>query len=293
MSMMERILRLMAEKKASDVYLSANSPALIKIDGECVPINSQLSPPMLRALCWPRWSRRTIWKPSKKRASSTSASPARRGPFSHQRHAPARLGGRGRSLYFAARAQPGIAAAASRFWTNLIFQKRGLILVVGSTGSGKSTTLAAMIDSRNESMSGHILTIEDPIEFQFRNKKSIVNQREVGTDTQSHANCPEKRAAPSARRDFDWRNPRPRNHVGSHRLRTIGPPVPGHAARQQQLPRLEPHLELLPRRGAPHPAGRFVLVAQSGHHPAPGAHRRWRAHCRRPRCCSTPSWCPN
>ncbi|MGE8398010.1 MAG: PilT/PilU family type 4a pilus ATPase, partial [Comamonas sp.] len=67
----------------------------------------------------------------------------------------------------------------------LIGGKRGLILVVGATGSGKSTTLAAMIDSRNERTTGHILTIEDPIEFQFKNKRSIVNQREVGSDTES------------------------------------------------------------------------------------------------------------
>jgi twitching motility protein PilU len=62
-------------------------------------------------------------------------------------------------------------------------EKRGLVLVVGATGSGKSTTLATMIDERNETLTGHILTVEDPIEYQFRNKKSIVNQREVGTDT--------------------------------------------------------------------------------------------------------------
>ena len=64
-------------------------------------------------------------------------------------------------------------------------EKRGLILVVGATGSGKSTTLAAMIDERNEAMTGHILTVEDPVEYQFKNKKSIVNQREIGGDTQS------------------------------------------------------------------------------------------------------------
>lgn len=66
-----------------------------------------------------------------------------------------------------------------------MLQKRGLILVVGATGSGKSTTLAAMIDHRNASTSGHILTIEDPVEFLFKNKRSVVNQREVGTDTES------------------------------------------------------------------------------------------------------------
>lgn len=67
----------------------------------------------------------------------------------------------------------------------LIMEKRGLILMVGATGSGKSTSLASMIDTRNEAMTGHILTIEDPVEYQFKNKKSIVNQREIGSDTQS------------------------------------------------------------------------------------------------------------
>jgi len=68
---------------------------------------------------------------------------------------------------------------------DLILEKRGLVLLVGATGSGKSTTLAAMIDRRNNLQTGHILTIEDPVEYQFKNKKSIINQREVGSDTQS------------------------------------------------------------------------------------------------------------
>jgi twitching motility protein PilU len=67
----------------------------------------------------------------------------------------------------------------------LIMEKRGLVLMVGATGSGKSTSLAAMIDYRNEQKSGHILTFEDPIEYLFRNKKSIVNQREIGTDAKT------------------------------------------------------------------------------------------------------------
>ena len=67
----------------------------------------------------------------------------------------------------------------------VITSPRGLVLVVGSTGSGKSTTLASMIDHRNSTTSGHILTIEDPIEYLHRHKKSIVNQREVGLDTHS------------------------------------------------------------------------------------------------------------
>ena len=68
---------------------------------------------------------------------------------------------------------------------DLIMEKRGLMLMVGATGAGKSTTLASMMDHRNENVSGHILTIEDPVEFLFKNKKSVVNQREIGTDTQS------------------------------------------------------------------------------------------------------------
>jgi twitching motility protein PilU len=69
----------------------------------------------------------------------------------------------------------------------LVMAPRGLVLVVGSTGSGKSTTLASMIDHRNSTRSGHILTIEDPIEFLHSHKKSIVDQREVGLDTQSYS----------------------------------------------------------------------------------------------------------
>ena len=72
---------------------------------------------------------------------------------------------------------------------DLVGHKRGLILMVGATGSGKSTTLAAMIDHRNDSQAGHILTIEDPVEFSHPNKKSIVNQREVGVDTLSYRNA--------------------------------------------------------------------------------------------------------
>ena len=71
----------------------------------------------------------------------------------------------------------------------LVMHKRGLILMVGATGSGKSTTLAAMVNERNLTMAGHILTIEDPIEFSHPNEKSIVNQREVGVDTESYRNA--------------------------------------------------------------------------------------------------------
>ena len=185
MSTMERILRLMSEKKASDVYLSANAPALIKINGECIPINNQVLPPDA-----PRNLLSEI-VPAERIEELEETGELNMGvPIS----------GVGRFRISAMR-QRGSYAVVVRFisqqvpdfeslnlppvLTELILEKRGLILVVGATGSGKSTTLASMIDTRNTLMSGHILTIEDPVEYQFRNKKSIVNQREIGSDTQS------------------------------------------------------------------------------------------------------------
>ena len=185
MSTMERILRLMSEKKASDVYLSANAPALIKINGECIPINNQVLPPDA-----PRNLLSEI-VPAERIEELEETGELNMGvPIS----------GVGRFRISAMR-QRGSYAVVVRFisqqvpdfeslnlppvLTELILEKRGLILMVGATGSGKSTTLASMIDTRNALMSGHILTIEDPVEYQFRNKKSIVNQREIGSDTQS------------------------------------------------------------------------------------------------------------
>ena len=185
MSTMERILRLMSEKKASDVYLSANAPALIKINGECIPINNQVLPPDA-----PRNLLSEI-VPAERIEELEETGELNMGVA---------LPGVGRFRISAMR-QRGSYAVVVRFisqqvpdfeslnlppvLTELILEKRGLILVVGATGSGKSTTLASMIDTRNAVMSGHILTIEDPVEYQFRNKKSIVNQREIGSDTQS------------------------------------------------------------------------------------------------------------
>ena len=185
MSTMERILRLMSEKKASDVYLSANAPALIKINGECIPINNQVLPPDA-----PRNLLSEIVPPERIEELEETGELNMGVPLS----------GVGRFRISAMR-QRGSYAVVVRFisqqvpdfeslnlppvLTELILEKRGLILVVGATGSGKSTTLASMIDTRNAAMPGHILTIEDPVEYQFRNKKSIVNQREIGSDTQS------------------------------------------------------------------------------------------------------------
>jgi twitching motility protein PilU len=185
MSTMERILRLMADKKASDVYLSAHSPALIKINGQAIPINAQILPPDA-----PRNLLAEVLPPERieeleEMGELNMALPiAGLGNF--------RISGfRQRSTYAAVirfipnEIPPLQSLNVPAILADLIMEKRGLLLMVGSTGAGKSTTLAAMMDHRNENTLGHILTIEDPVEFLFTNKKSVVNQREVGSDTQS------------------------------------------------------------------------------------------------------------
>ena len=185
MSTMERILRLMAEKKASDIYLSAGAPAMIKINGECVPINNQTLPADA-----PKNLLAEVVPPDRIEELEETGELNMGVP----------IAGVGRFRVSAMR-QRGSYAVVIRFieqhipdlstlnlppvLAGLILEKRGLILVVGATGSGKSTTLASLIDSRNAVATGHILTIEDPVEYQFKNKKSIVNQREIGSDTQS------------------------------------------------------------------------------------------------------------
>ena len=103
---------------------------------------------------------------------------------------------------------------------DMITAKRGLILIVGSTGSGKSTTMAAMLDYRNATLPGHILTIEDPIEYLFRHRKSIVNQREIGEDTQSYHNALINglRAAPDVLMIGEVRDRETMQHVLIHAL---------------------------------------------------------------------------
>ncbi len=182
-TMMERILHLMADKKASDVYLSAHAPATIRINGACLPINNQLLPPeatmnLLMDIVPPNRIEEL-----RETGELNMAIP---------------LQGVGNFRISALR-QRGSYAAVIRFISpdipklntlnlppvleRLVMEKRGLILMVGATGAGKSTTLAAMLDHRNERVSGHILTIENPIEYMFTNRKSLINQREVGTDT--------------------------------------------------------------------------------------------------------------
>ena len=185
MSTMERILRLMVDKKASDVYLSAHSPAMIKINGQSIPINAQILPAdATRTLLAEVLPPQRIEELDEIGELNMALPVEGLGNF--------RISGfRQRSTYAAViRYIPNKVPALASLnlppvLGELIMEKRGLILMVGATGAGKSTTLASMIDRRNETTTGHILTIEDPIEYYFTNKKSIVNQREIGSDTQS------------------------------------------------------------------------------------------------------------
>ena len=180
---MERVLRLMAEKNASDVYLSANSPILIKINGQLLQLSDQ---PLTHSQ--PRQLLAELLTPSQLEELDDTG----------ELNMSVGLPGVG-SFRLSGFKQRGSVAAVFRcipvviptleslnvppILNTLILEKRGLILMVGATGTGKSTTLAAMLEQRNQQMAGHILTIEDPIEFLFTNKKSVVNQREVGRDT--------------------------------------------------------------------------------------------------------------
>ncbi len=182
---MERILRLMADKKASDIYLSAHATALIKINGQVIPINNQILPADA-----PRSLMAEVLPPQRieelDETGELNMAHAIEGVGNFRFSGFRQRGSYACVIRYIATEIPSLdSLAVPETLKTLIMEKRGLLLMVGSTGAGKSTTLAAMMDYRNTSVSGHILTIEDPVEFIFKNKKSVINQREVGSDTQS------------------------------------------------------------------------------------------------------------
>jgi twitching motility protein PilU len=182
---MERILRLMAEKKASDVYLSAHAPAMIKINGQTLPVNSQVLPPEAPLNLISEIVPASRIEELTETGELNMAIPLEDvGNF--RLSAMRQRGSYAAVLRFVPAKIPSLESLnVAPVLSDLVMERRGLLLMVGATGSGKSTTLASMLDLRNEQASGHILTIEDPIEYVFRNKKSVVNQREVGPDTAS------------------------------------------------------------------------------------------------------------
>src|SRR4051812_35020210 len=182
---MDRLFQLMKDKGASDLFLAVNSPIQVKLNGNLIPINQQkMDNAAVLALL----------------GEVVSAEKMKELERNNELNMGIPVSGIG-SFRLSAFTQRGSTSAVIRYipanippiedlhipaiLSELIQEKRGLILVVGATGSGKSTTIAAMLDHRNATKAGHILTLEDPIEFLFQNKKSIVNQREIGTDSAS------------------------------------------------------------------------------------------------------------
>ena len=175
----------MAQKNASDIFVSAGSPITIKINGNSIPVNPQvMNGEDAKKLFYEILKPHQIERFEKELELNLSKPIEGIGNF------------RINMMY-----QKGTVAGVVRYISNnipsidsllvpnilkqVVMEKRGLILVVGATGSGKSTTLAAMLDFRNQLRTGHILTFEDPIEFIFTPKKSIINQREIGNDSHS------------------------------------------------------------------------------------------------------------
>ena len=181
------LLRLMAQKRASDLFFTSNSPIKIKIEGVIHPVNRQVIPAdAVRQIAFGLMTAEQLEYFNRELEIDFAISEPGVGRFRanvfYQRGYPAIV------LRYISSEVPVFAdLGVPDSLVDLAMSKRGLLLMVGAAGSGKSTTLAAMINHRNENSSDHILTIEDPIEFLHTNKKSIVNQREVGLDTRSYA----------------------------------------------------------------------------------------------------------
>jgi len=181
---LDKLFQLMAEKQASDIFISAGAPIHIKIQGNTIPVNQQVMlPDMIEKIAYELMSPDQIKTFEANWEMNLSFGVPNVGNFRvnifRQR------GSTSIVIRFILGNIPALdELGLPNILGELIMEKRGLILIVGATGSGKSTTIASMLDHRNANRSGHILTVEDPIEFLFKHKKSIVNQREIGMDTQ-------------------------------------------------------------------------------------------------------------
>jgi twitching motility protein PilU len=182
-----QLLQAMVEKEASDLFFTAGARISMKIDGTLRPTSlPELTPQISEQMAYELMNEEQIRRFEEHREMN----------FGYG------LPGVGRFRVNVFRQRGAVAMVVRRLAStvptidelglpetlaDLATQRRGLVLVVGATGSGKTTTMASMIEHRNSKMMGHILTVEDPIEFVFTHGKSLVNQREVGTDTDSYA----------------------------------------------------------------------------------------------------------
>ncbi|MCZ6474994.1 MAG: PilT/PilU family type 4a pilus ATPase [Gammaproteobacteria bacterium] len=181
------LFKLMADKKASDLFFTTYAPVMIKIDGRLQPVNQmELTPKMVRQAALELMNEEQLEEFTRELEIDFAISEPEIGRFRvnvfHQR------GNIGMVLRFVSPKIPVLEELGMpESMQELVMLRRGMILMVGANGSGKSTTLAAMIGHRNNHSASHIVTIEDPIEFLHPNKKSIIDQREVGLDTRSYS----------------------------------------------------------------------------------------------------------
>ncbi len=181
------LFKLMVDKRASDLFFTSYAPIKIKIEGRIMSVNKQmLTPDVVRQAAYGLMTQDQIEHFNDELEVDFAVSEPGLGRFRvnvfYQRGNPAMV------LRYITADMPRIEdLGLPEALKELVMMKRGLILMVGSTGSGKSTTLASMLNYRNENSADHIITIEDPIEFLHSNKKSIINQREIGLDTKSYA----------------------------------------------------------------------------------------------------------
>jgi twitching motility protein PilU len=186
---LDPLFKLMADKQASDMFFTAGAPIQIKINGVVMPVNAQvLDPAAVKKIAYEVMSeeQQTVYEKTLEMnfAVGRAALGSYRVNVFRQRGAVAIV------IRFIKPDIPSVEELKlPPVVKDLVMEKLGMILIVGSTGSGKSTSMAAMIDYRNSTRTGHILTIEDPMEYVYKHKKSIVNQREVGMDTLTYTNA--------------------------------------------------------------------------------------------------------
>jgi twitching motility protein PilU len=179
-------LKLAVEKNASDLYFTSNSPAMLRIEGEMMAVGksvltSEFIKELAHSILTPEQQEHFTRRLEIDLATQAGGLGRFRVNIFHQRNTVAMC------LRLVRSDIPLLTdLAMPPVLKDLVMLKRGMLLMVGATGSGKTTTLAAMIGHRNENAAGHILTIEDPIEFVHPNRRSIINQREVGIDTESY-----------------------------------------------------------------------------------------------------------
>jgi len=186
---LDRLFKVMAERQASDLFISVGAPINIKVNGVVMPLFDQrMEMDVVKKIAYELMSEEQIQTFETTLEMNMSYLDPQIGNFRinifRQRGTISLV-----VRYVRGTIPPFADLKLPQILLDLVMEKRGLVLVAGATGSGKSTTLAAMIDHRNSNRTGHILTIEDPIEYLFRHKMGIVNQRELHVDTQNYSNA--------------------------------------------------------------------------------------------------------